>query len=75
MNNNIMVKYSSPAAPKNNILLHKTYTVGELLNNLKLDLDYIKMAFSPIDKSWEDYDKPKRKAKIEEDNTITTEVE
>lgn len=65
MNKDIRVKYNHPAAPKDDILLNKVYSIDELISKYNYDLEYIKMAFSPLDGNWDDsiekqVDEPKK---------------
>lgn len=71
----VEVKYSSPAYPPYDIKVNKTYSfertsegyvLSDVRNKLVMELDEIKMLFTPIDKTWDEVLKTAKSVKKEE---------
>lgn len=71
----VEVKYSSPAYPPYDIKVNKTYSFektskGYVLSDVRkkyvMELDEIKMLFTPIEKTWDEVLKVSKSVKKEE---------
>lgn len=71
----VEVKYSSPAYPPYGIKVNKTYSfektsegyvLSDVKNKFVMELDEIKMLFTPIDKTWEEILKAPKSVRKEE---------
>lgn len=71
----VEVRYSSPAYPPYGIKVNKTYSfektskgyvLSDVKKNFVMELDEIKMLFTPIDKTWDEVLKVSKSVKKEE---------